>query len=217
MDRCIGLLIPKEEEKIFDSEDFNLVTKNSLYKKTLLSEVIDTESELSGDDEDDSDEDFVEVTSKKSKEEVETERNLEMRYFGIGEKDTLSVEQQLEIDLRLKVNEDNETLIEIMRGLYKELKKTHLTRINNWMKNFTSVRNASNELKRAIELKNLAQSTVKKYDNLNIAPVHNAGSVKSIRDENLPCTSKSKEADFELEGELDDNEMKLREKLKVNF
>jgi hypothetical protein len=40
----------------------------------------------------------------------------------------------LEVNIKLKENEENKIVIDIMRDLYKELKNSHLIKINIWLK-----------------------------------------------------------------------------------
>lgn len=145
-DRCINILVPKTEE-LFTNEDFNIepVGKNPPQKSdkspiettTNVDEM--DENEDDSDDDSDSDDDFVEVASKKTKEEIEEERYVEMRYLGVlnGDK-PVSLEEfknaNFTIDLRLQENDENKVVIEIMRDLYKEMKKSSLVRIQNWIK-----------------------------------------------------------------------------------
>lgn len=134
MDRCIKILLPNED--LFNKEDFNL----SSSKKTPDIQVEDKieneeeEDEESSDDEDD----FEEVPMKKTKEETVEESNLELNYLGFLNGSTNSAEDlkntRIKIDLFLKENDENKVIIEIMRDLYKELKNSHLLKINNWIK-----------------------------------------------------------------------------------
>lgn len=104
---------------------------------------IDAEVDNYESDSDDDDDDFVEVRPKKSKEELEEDRYIELRYLGILNDDNkiaepMSIEQfksvNLTIDLHLRENHDNKVVIDIMRDMYKELKKSWLSKINNWIK-----------------------------------------------------------------------------------
>lgn len=152
-DRCINILVPKTEE-IFTNEDFNIesVGKNPPQKtdkssietanSSNIGEIDDDDNEdgdNSDDDSDSSEDDFVEVASKKTKEEIEEERYVEMRYLGVLNADKpVSLDEfknaKFTIDLRLQENDENKVVIEIMRDLYKEMKKSSLVRIQNWIK-----------------------------------------------------------------------------------
>ena len=151
-DRCINILVPKTEE-IFTNEDFNIeaIGKNAPQKSdkssietansSNIDEIDDDEDggDNSDDDSDSSDDDFVEVASKKTKEEIEEERYVEMRYLGVLNADKpVSLDEfknaKFTIDLRLQENDENKVVIEIMRDLYKEMKKSSLVRIQNWIK-----------------------------------------------------------------------------------
>lgn len=143
MERCINILVPKSEE-LFTNEDFNLSERVS--EKSSIEEVnksIDAEVDNYESDSDDDEDDFVEVRPKKSKEELEEDRYIELRYLGILNDDNkiaepMSIEQfksvNLTIDLHLRENQDNKVVIDIMRDMYKELKKSWLSKINNWIK-----------------------------------------------------------------------------------
>lgn len=139
-ERSIKLLMPGED--LFDNYDFNLKTKHILQNMESNENELEKESEEDAtlSDDDDSEDDFVEVNVKKSKEEIESERNEEMKYLGIL-KDGTSLRMngketsgQMNIDINLNEDEDNKIVFEIIRGLYKELKNSYLTKINNWIK-----------------------------------------------------------------------------------
>lgn len=199
LERCISILVPKSDE-LFTNEDFNLQSSEKSTKTAdeLVDEFMSSKEDESSDDEDD----FVEVPTKKTKEELDEERYVELRYLGILNEDktvaAMTIEDfknaPLTIDLHLRENDENKVVIEIMRDLYKELKKSSLVRINNWIKvnftpipgylikikgiiffvfvvfwkNFTQIKTASNNMKRAIELKNSIQEALKRFENLNI-------------------------------------------------
>jgi hypothetical protein len=209
--------MPKEEE-LFDNEDFNLNSgsKRPMQPVQSLPEAI-SEEEAEETDSDDDDDDFVEVRAKRSKEEIEAERELELRYLGFTGEEGATNNGQMQIDLRFKENEDNAVVIEIMRGLYKELKKSYLVKINNWIKNFTMVKNASNDLKKVIELKNAVQVSLKKFEDLNIVPEVQKDRETKKSDDQKPGTSKSKciTQDEIKPSELTEEEKKRLEKIKI--
>jgi hypothetical protein len=215
--------VPKEEE-LFGKEDFDVEARASKKPPSTVPTSESTESDKDAaetsdedDQDDDDDDDFVEVRPKKTREEIEAERELEMRYLGFADNTALSTDEQLKIDIRLRENEDNAVVIEIMRGLYKELKRSYLAKINNWIKNFTAVRNATNELRTAIEMKNRVQVYLKRYENLNIAAPCSETKVSCTDDE--PGTSRSKEMLFVVDADppvvLTEKERQRVEKMKV--
>lgn len=203
------MLIPKEDQ-IFDTDDFNtsIDSKKTPQLPNLSLEANEDDVEYSEDSDDD--DDFVEVPTKRSREEMNAERELEIKYFGFGD-DELKDGQEIKVDLRFKENEDNQVVIEIMRGLYKELKKSYLVKLNDWIKNFTHVRNSSAELKRAIEIKNQIQAAMKKFENLNLATTtdETVKTTKQTVSDDKPCTSQSSRV-------VDDEKQRLREeKLRI--
>lgn len=139
LDRCISILVPKTED-LFSNEDFGIRSENR--SPTTVTEPSYSEQLNSTDDQDseeDTDDDFVEVPSKKTKEELEEERFVELRYLGIlNQNGPMSIDEfkntNLTIDLNLREDDENKVVIEIMRDLYKELKNSSLARINNWIK-----------------------------------------------------------------------------------
>lgn len=156
LERCINILVPPTEE-LFTNEDFNLVSTERVSKlppKTNeteqkpdeendeLDDSNNAEDWNQEDDDDDEDEDdFVEVATKKSKEEIEEERYVEMRYLGVLNEantvvslDELKNAPALTIDLHLRENDENKVVMEVMRDLYKELKKSSLVRVQTWIK-----------------------------------------------------------------------------------
>lgn len=151
LDRCISILVPKDD--LFTNEDFSLENSkkpkekqpNSLLQTAEDSNVTSENDNASNsdDDSDSSEDDFVEVPSKKTKEELEEDRYVELRYLGLLNENTNSTEAMtlerfknvnLSIELNLRENEENKVVIEIMRDLYKELKKSSLVKVNNWIK-----------------------------------------------------------------------------------
>lgn len=127
---------------LFDNNDFNI--RNS--KLPMLSldkgnkkEIDTTENETSNleSDSDEDEDDFVEVAEVKSKSEIQAETEVEMKYLGFS-KDTVNSSENgksgFTIDINLLENEENKVLFESMRDLYKELKNSHLAKVNNWIK-----------------------------------------------------------------------------------
>lgn len=87
---------------------------------------------------DESDEDFVEVPIKRTKEDVISETNLEMHYLGFLGKESIEdlINTEIKIEEFLKENDDNKIVIDIMKDLSKEIKNSYLLRINKWIKVF---------------------------------------------------------------------------------
>ena len=154
LERSIKILMPGDE--LFNSYDFNIKTTHELMdfeestdnSAAKCSNQDDENGELErpsddddDDDDDDSEDDFVEVSVPKTKEEIENERSEEMKYLGISKdgsglqnKNQFEFTGQLKIDLHLKENDENKVVFEIIRGLYKELKNSHLIKVNDWIK-----------------------------------------------------------------------------------
>jgi len=137
-ERSIKLLMPGED--FFDSYDFNLKSKYMLQNMESSNSYPEKELDEESSSDDDSEDDFVEVNVTKTKEEIEIERNEELKYLGILndgrflKMDGKYASGQMNIDIHLNEDEDNKIVFEIIRGLYKELKNSHLTRVNNWIK-----------------------------------------------------------------------------------
>ena len=75
--------------------------------------------------------DFEEVKPEHSVEDDDPD--IELRYLGfLSSKE--SSDYSLEVDVKLRENEENKIVIDIMRDLYKELKNSHLSKINTWLK-----------------------------------------------------------------------------------
>lgn len=136
LNRCIEILVPKSED-LFTNDDFNMASCDA--PRTSKQ---DAAEEIEGVDDDeeevDDDDDFVEVPSKKNKEEQDEDRYVEMRYFGMldSAESAMSLDKfkDITVDLHLRENDENKVVIEIMRDLHKELKKSYLAKINNWIK-----------------------------------------------------------------------------------
>lgn len=124
LERSLGILMPLDD--LFSLDDFN---KKSQPQKSSTAGTQQDDSDSDDSDEDD----FVEVRTSRTKDEIEEERNFEMRYFGIGENED-ERDKNFLISVNLKENEDNKILLEISRGLYKELKNTHLSKVAHWIK-----------------------------------------------------------------------------------
>jgi hypothetical protein len=141
-ERSVKLLMPGED--IFDNYDFNLKSNYVSQNKETINESekeVDADTSSCDDEsESESEDDFVEVNAAKSKEEIEKERDEEMKYLGISKNSGFQKLNgknnagQLDIDIHLNEDEDNKIVFEIIRGLYKELKNSHLVRVNNWIK-----------------------------------------------------------------------------------
>jgi hypothetical protein len=106
LDRCYNILIPKPEA-VFN--DFN---------------VNHTESSVNNKDDDSETDDEFETVKIPSLED----NNDELRYLGFlnGRDSEYSRNFQLDINLKFGQNEDNKILIDIIKGLYKEVKYSHL-------------------------------------------------------------------------------------------
>lgn len=131
MERCFEILKPND---LFDSSDFNLSKPGLGAGKTniIATEEDNCTSEMAESDSD-SDDDFEEVPSKNQQEEEE----IELRYLGfLNDKSSeynRNFELQLTVD-RLKIDEENRVLVDIMRDLNKELKNSYLEKIKDWIK-----------------------------------------------------------------------------------
>jgi hypothetical protein len=127
---------------LFDNNDFNI--RNSKLpmldldtNKTSEIENAETSNLETDSDSEEDDDDFIEVPEVKSKSEIEAEREVEMKYLGFAKNSANATENAksgFTIDINLLENEENKVLFETMRDLYKELKNSHLVKVNNWIK-----------------------------------------------------------------------------------
>lgn len=144
LEQCINILVPRED--LFDDDDFEVTNKknaaaveNQMCEGEADSKLEnpddDQETDVEDDDEDDEDE-FEEVPSKKSKEELEEDRQTELKYFGLLNGNKLNRPRMIDIQInhKLKENEENKVIVETIKGLAKELQKSYLPKINNWLK-----------------------------------------------------------------------------------
>jgi hypothetical protein len=161
LDRCFNILIPKPDE-IFNEFDFENRPTTS---KTAIS-TSDLTSNLDNDDSDTDDDDFVEV--KLLGDENDDEEELRFLGFLNGRDSEYTRNFELNLNLKFDQNEDNRILVEIIKDLYKELKYSHLDSLTVWIKSLSAVRNATDQLKRAIELKNSLQNSLKNIEGLGI-------------------------------------------------
>lgn len=94
-------------------------------------------------------------------------------------------------------------------------------------KNFGIIKESADNLKKAIELKNLIQSVLKRLDDLNIKPLVESDQSKSKTNVNIPkttsksdqskpCTSKSISIESSTKS-LSEQEKKKQEMLKVEL
>lgn len=118
------------------------------------------------DESDTDDDDFVEV--KLPDDENDDEEELRFLGFLNGRDSEYTRNFELNLNLKFDQNEDNRILVEIIKDLYKELKYSHLDSLIAWIKSLSAVRNATDQLKRAIELKNSLQSSLKNIEGLGI-------------------------------------------------
>ena len=159
----------------------------------------------------------------------EEDPDIELRYLGFlndrGSEYTRNF--NLEVNIKLKEDEENKIVIDIMRDLYKELKNSHLTKITTWLKNFNLIKTGTGNLKKAIELKNSIQSALKQFEDLNI-PIEVPSPPKPIiknktisNEDSQPGTSKSKHQPSDTDINEDDSEhekvRKKRRKLELEL
>ncbi|RNA35487.1 UV-stimulated scaffold A-like, partial [Brachionus plicatilis] len=213
LEQSIKILIPSED--FFSNEDF-IPAESKMTPTKQFSNEDEEES-------DDSDEELVEVPIKRTKEDIIADTNLEIHYLGFLDKESTCVEDlkntQVKIEQYLKETDDNKIVIDIMKDLSKEIKNSHLYRINKWIKNFTQVREASEYLKQAIDLKNEAKNILKKFDDLNIKSEQQSQNPKDnffedISNNSLPGTSKML-AEQEEKKNFDEKDAKRSEMLKL--
>lgn len=130
LEQSIKILIPSED--FFSNEDF-IPAESKMTPTKQFSNEDDEES-------DDSDEEFVEVPIKRAKEDIIADTNLEIHYLGFLDKESTCVEDlkntEVKIEQYLKETDDNKIVIDIMKDLSKEIKNSHLYRINKWIKVF---------------------------------------------------------------------------------
>ena len=150
LDRCITLLVPKFDELFEEaSAKTQASDRNQTKNSKLTPPSVDSPSKRPAEpkgptseegsdedsDDDDDDDDFVEVPTGDNSVNKE-EEDLELRYLGfLNDKSSEFVRNyNIKLDIGLVENEENQVIIEIMRDLNKELKKSHLTKINDWIK-----------------------------------------------------------------------------------
>jgi len=235
LERCIDILKPND---LFDSSDFDLpkINPNEKAANIIETEKIATEKESESDS--DEDDDFEEVPCTSSKEQEE----MEMRYLGFlddkGSSNARDYELEFAVD-KFKIDEENKIILEIMRDLQKEL-NSFLIKIKDWIKvkmsqlaffnksvirtliclhlqNFNSVKRGQDSLKEAVELKNMIQSVIKKYEDLHLPNLEikedttsKKGSTVKVA-ESQPGTSQSKSYDKSNE-ELSESEIQRKRK-----
>ena len=137
MERCIEILVPKIDD-LFDDNDSKkpkemFVPKKVNKFKTVIQQNYDeAESDIDSDGSDD----FVEVKPVGDDDDVEEDPDIELRYLGFLNDNSSEYTRNynLQVDIKLKENEENKIVIEIMRDLVKELKNSHLVKINIWLK-----------------------------------------------------------------------------------
>lgn len=128
LDQSIKILFPSED--MFTNDDFIPIDS----KMTPDVHYSNDANELT----DDSDEDFVEVPNKRTKEDIIAETNLEIHYLGFLDKQSTSIQNlintEIKIEQYLKENDDNKVLLDIMKDLSKEIRNLYLNKINKWIK-----------------------------------------------------------------------------------
>lgn len=218
LERCIEILVPKVED-LFEEAESKKPRLVQQIKTVLPNEQENNESDAESDCSDD----FEEVKPENSGDDDDPD--IELRYLGfLSSKE--SSDYNLEVDVKLRENEENKIVIDIMRDLYKELKNSHLAKINTWLKNFNLIKTGTSNLKKAIELKNSIQSILKQFEALKI-PIENTSPVKKTfkksvtTEDSMPCTSKSKTLIDQLTDENEENEIdkerKKRRKLELEI
>lgn len=129
LERCIEILVPKVENLFEEASSTKPKQINQF--KTIIEK--NTDENDDDDEDDDDDDDFVEVKTANQEEE---DPDIELRYLGFlnDRSSEFTRNFNLELDIRLKENEENKIVIDIMRDLYKELKNSHLTKVTSWLK-----------------------------------------------------------------------------------
>ncbi|GBN30827.1 UV-stimulated scaffold protein A [Araneus ventricosus] len=146
MENCFRLLVPHPTEDLFSSNDF----ESCEYQKSM--DESDTEPDISVQDDDPS-----------------TSNSL--RQHGIYDmKNTITIEVKDRSAVAVKANEDTLPVIDNLNDLHKQMSSRHYPLVTNWLKTLTKGSNCTDTLKKAIDLKNLMESALQKYRELNIKP-----------------------------------------------
>ena len=177
---------------MFSNEDFQLPTTSGFSRpKEALIETELASTEANQSEESDDDDDFVEVETANRAEEEE----IELRYLGFLNDQNSANTRNYELSVNVagfKIDDENRIVVQIIRDLHKELKNSHLLKTQDWIKNFSLVRRGQDSLKEAIELKNLIQATMKKFDDLKLPSIEEKKSAEKSVDESRPGSSKKK-------------------------
>lgn len=211
LERCMDILKPND---LFSSEDFNLPTTSRFSQpKEALIETEEVSTQLIEDpEESDSDEDdFVEVESSNRAEEEE----IELRYLGFLTDQNSANTRNYELAVNIegfKIDDENKIVVQIMRDLCKELRNSHLVKVQDWIKNFSLVRRGQDSLREAIDLKNWIQDALKKFDDLKLPPEVDEKKANNKGEISKPGTSKSKNTDEDQEDESEEMKAKRRKR-----
>ncbi|KAG8191477.1 hypothetical protein JTE90_020726 [Oedothorax gibbosus] len=92
-----------------------------------------------------------------------------LRDHGIYDlKKSITIEVKDNSQAVVKTNEDNLPIIENLNDLYKEMINRFLPMVTTWLKTLTKGNNCIDDLKKAIDLKQMIESVFKKYKDLKL-------------------------------------------------
>jgi hypothetical protein len=137
MERSLNLLIPRFEDQFEGAETLSSKTFSDKIAGVCLNPTSeDVNDEPHCDSDSDSDDEFEEVPQLKQATQEEEDDESVFRLLGFsGGRSSEAVQNfNLKFNIGIKETEDNKIIIEILRDLYKELKHSHLDRINIWIK-----------------------------------------------------------------------------------
>ncbi|XP_055950297.1 UV-stimulated scaffold protein A-like [Argiope bruennichi] len=144
MENCFRLLVPHPTEDLFSNDDFE--SDNNL--KSI-------------------DEHEIEPDISDQDDEPSTSNSL--RQHGIYDmKNTITIEVKDRSAVAVKANEDTIPIIDNLNDLQKQMSSRYYPLVTNWLKTLTKGSNCTDTLKKAIDLKNLMESALQKYRELNI-------------------------------------------------
>ncbi|CAL1268069.1 unnamed protein product [Larinioides sclopetarius] len=146
MENCFRLLVPHPTEDLFSSDDFESCDNLKSMEES------DSEPDISVQEDDPS-----------------TSNSL--RQHGIYDmKNSITIEVKDRSGVAVKANEDTLPVIDNLHDLHKQMSSRYYPLVTNWLKTLTKGSNCTDTLKKAIDLKNLMESALQKYRELNIKP-----------------------------------------------
>ncbi|XP_015928046.2 UV-stimulated scaffold protein A isoform X1 [Parasteatoda tepidariorum] len=151
MENCFKLLIPHPTE-FFSLDDFSTTEEQN--------------TDHSGKENQAENPDIQSDSNKNLK--IKTNDDA-LRHHGLHSmRDTITIELKESSELAVKVNEDNQPIVENLEDLYKEMSTRFFPAVKRWLKILTKGNNCTDTLKKAIDLKQLIESVFEKYKELKI-------------------------------------------------